>query len=70
MGRTTRDAVLIVVTLLVDETWLVVEPGILLVRMGVARATRGLSGVKWAVKTPKWRGLRRNVWSTQQVRAV
>jgi hypothetical protein len=42
MGRTTRDAVLIVVTLLVDETWLVVEPGILLVRMGVARATRGL----------------------------
>jgi hypothetical protein len=37
MGRTTRDAVLIVVTLLVDETWLVtllVEPGILLVRMG------------------------------------
>jgi hypothetical protein len=28
MGRTTRDAVLIVVTLLVDETWLVVEPGI------------------------------------------
>ena len=56
MGRTTRDAVLIVVTLLVDETWLVVEPGILLVRMGVARATRGLSDVKWAVKTPKWRG--------------
>ena len=69
MGRTTRDAVLIVVTLLVDETWLVVEPGILLVRKGVARATRELSGVKWAEKTPSG-GLRRNVWSTQQVRAV